>query len=205
MIKRRKIESGDADLRAMQSLCQRIWSAGSSWHIGDIPWGRRQHIGRDREWPTAVWERDREVLAWAWVRLPDHLDLAVHPDHPHLGIEIIEWFREVAVADDIAAHALNTEPHLIAAFEKAGFRQVEDPHFTYRYVHDLSSLAEPVVPDGFTVRPLRGDEDIPQRVQVHRSAFYPSRVTDESYANVRAGRICIGSSKRRTDASPRFA
>jgi len=185
MIKRREIDSSDADLRAMQSLCQAIWWAGSSWHIGDIPWGRRQHVGRDPEWPTAVWERDGEVLAWAWVRLPDHLDLAVHPEHPELGGQIMDWFRDVAMADDLVAHALNTEPHLIAAFATAGFREVDDPHFMYCYTHSLAALDEPVVPDGFVVRPVRGDDDVPRRVDVHRSAFHPSRVTVESYANVR--------------------
>ena len=132
------------------SRCARpIWSAGSSWHIGDIPWGRRQHIGRDPEWPTAIWERDAEVLAWAWVRLPDHLDLAVHPEHPELGAEVMDWFREVAVADDLVAHAMDTEPHLIAAFRAAGFREVDDPHFMYSYTHSLPALDQPVVPDGF--------------------------------------------------------
>jgi ribosomal protein S18 acetylase RimI-like enzyme len=185
MIQRREIESSDADLRAMQSLCQAIWWARSSWHIGDIPWGRRQHIGRDPEWPTAVWERDGEVLAWAWVRLPDHLDLAVHPEHPELGAEIMDWFREVSLADDLVAHAMDTEPHLIAAFRAAGFYEVDDPHFMYSYTHSLAALDEPVVPDGFVVRPMRGDDDVSRRVDVHRSAFHPSRVTVDSYANVR--------------------
>jgi ribosomal protein S18 acetylase RimI-like enzyme len=186
VIKRREIQSSDADLRAMQSLCEAIWWAGSSWHIGDIAWGRRQHIGRDAEWRTAVWEREGEVLAWAWVRLPDHLDLAVHPEHPELAAEVVDWFREVAVADDLVAYAMDTEPHIIAAFAAAGFREVDDPHVMYRYTHSLATLDEPVVPDGFVVRPVRGDDDVPRRVDVHRSAFHPSRVTVDSYANVRA-------------------
>jgi ribosomal protein S18 acetylase RimI-like enzyme len=129
---------------------------------------------------------DGEVMAWAWVRLPNHLDLAVHPVHLELGAEIIDWFRHLAVSDDLAAHALETEPHLIAAFAAAGFREVDDPHFTHRYTHSLVNLDEPVVPAGFVVRPVRGDDDVPRRVDVHRSAFHPSRVTVDSYASVRA-------------------
>ena len=67
---------------------------------------------------------DPNDLSNPWVRLPDHLDLAVHPDHPELGAEIIDWFRHVAVSNDLAAHALETEPHLIAAIAAAGFREV---------------------------------------------------------------------------------
>ena len=98
----------------------------------------------------------------------------------------MDWFRDVAMADDLVAHALDTEPHLIAAFETAGFREVDDPHFMYCYTRSLADLDEPVVPDGFVVRPVRGDDDVPRRVDVHRSAFHPSRVTVDSYANVRA-------------------
>jgi ribosomal protein S18 acetylase RimI-like enzyme len=119
------------------------------------------------------------------VRLPDHLDLAVHPGHPELGAEIMDWFREVSLADDLVAHAMDTEPHLIAAFRAAGFYEVDDPHFMYSYTHSLAALDEPVVPDGFVVRPMRGDDDVSRRVDVHRSAFHPSRVTVDSYANVR--------------------
>jgi ribosomal protein S18 acetylase RimI-like enzyme len=186
MIERREIASTDADLRAMQSLCERTWFDGASWHIGDIPSGRRQHIGRDPEWPTALWVRGGEVLAWAWARLPDHLDLAVHPEHPELGSDVMAWFRSVATADELAAHALETEPHLVAAFAAAGFHPADDRHFMYRYTHDLGQLDEPAAPAGFIVRPVHGDGDRERRVEVHRSAFHPSRVTTESYANVQA-------------------
>ncbi len=47
-------------------------------------------------------------------------------------------------------------------------------------------MPEPVVPDGFTLRHMRGPEDVERRAAVHRSAFHPSRVTAESYANVMA-------------------
>lgn len=186
MIERRDVAGTPADVRAMQRLCERIWWTGSSWHVGDLAWGRYQHIGREPEWPTALWERDGEVLAWAWVRLPGHLDLAVDPGYPHLADEIMAWFPTVVTADDLSADAMSREPHLIDAFLRAGFARTEDPGRLIRYEHDLVHLPEPVVPDGFTVRHLRGAADIERRVEVHRGAFHPSRVTPDSYANVMA-------------------
>src|SRR5215467_4887042 len=144
-----------ADVRAMQRLCERIWWTGSGWHIGDMAWGRFQHIGREPEWPTALWERDGEVLAWAWVRLPGHLDLAVDPAYPDLAREVVEWFPTVATADDLTADAMSREPHLIDALRAAGFVRTADPGRLIRYEHDLADLPEPVVPDGFTVRHVR--------------------------------------------------
>src|SRR5262249_23471499 len=144
-------------VRAMQRLCQRIWDDKASWHIGDMAWGRNQHIGREPEWPTAFWENDGEVVAWAWVRLPGHLDLAVDPAYSDLIPELLEWFEAVAETSELTAYALATEVHLTDAFEAAGFRVVDDdPNKLRRYVHDLVDIATPVVPDGFTLRHMRG-------------------------------------------------
>ena len=183
-IRRRDVAGGPDDVRAMQRLCERIWSRGTGWHIGDMAWGRFQHIGREPEWPTAIWERDGEVLAWAWVRLPGHLDLAVDPAYPDLAAEVMDWFPTVATSDELAAGALSNDTHLIAAFRAAGFTEAEDVHRGTLSTHDLTDVSEPVVPDGFTVRHMRGPRDVERRVEVHRSAFEPSRVTPDSYANV---------------------
>ncbi|MEV0613970.1 hypothetical protein AB0I81_11660 [Nonomuraea sp. NPDC050404] len=49
----------------MQGLTRRLWSPGSRWHIGDLAWSRFQHVGREPEWPTSLWEHDGQVVAWA--------------------------------------------------------------------------------------------------------------------------------------------
>ncbi|MEO5941043.1 MAG: GNAT family N-acetyltransferase, partial [Candidatus Limnocylindrales bacterium] len=43
-------------------------------------------------------------------------------------------------------------------------------------------LDPPRVPDGYALRSLRGPEDIPARVEVHRAAFAPSKMTVEKHA-----------------------
>lgn len=121
MIERRVVAGTRADVREMQRLCERIWFAGTSWHIGDMAWGRFLHTGREPEWPTAIWTDDGEVLGWAWVRLPGHLDLAVDPAYPEVAAEIMEWYPTVATADELTAYASSDDPHLIEAFRAAGF------------------------------------------------------------------------------------
>lgn len=177
-----------AGVRAMQDLAGRIWFTGTSWHIGDLAWGRYQHIGREPEWRISLWEVGGQAVAWAWVRLPGHLDLCVDPAHANLGPEIIAWFEQVATATELCGYAMATEMHLTRAFEGAGYVAVEDPDYLIQYVRDLVELPEPVVPDGFRVRALRGDDpdDVARRVAVHRSGFHPSRVTIDSYTNVMA-------------------
>lgn len=41
-------------------------------------------------------------------------------------------------------------------------------------------LPPPDLPHGLRLRALRGAKDLPRRVAVHRAAFHPSRVTEES-------------------------
>jgi len=48
----------------------------------------------------------------------------------------------------------------------------------------LCDLPEAAVPDGFGLRTVRGEEDVGPRVEAHRSAFNPSRVTPKSYRDV---------------------
>jgi len=174
-------------IRAMQRLSQRLWSQTSNWHIGDLAWGRNQHIGREPEWPTAYWEVDDEIVAWAWVRLPGHLQVCVDPAVADLTPEVLAWFESVATSDKLSAEALASETYLTEAYEAAGYRpDVGDSSVLHWHARDLVDLADPTTPEGFTLRHVRGAADIEQRVEAHRSAFAPSRVTVASYANVMA-------------------
>jgi GNAT superfamily N-acetyltransferase len=177
-------------VRIMQRLTARMWRPESSWHVGDLAWGRNMHIGREPEWPTAYWTADGadEIVAWAWGRLPGHLDLAIDPAHAtQVGPEVLAWFESVATGTDLSTYAMAAEPYMIELFEGAGYRlQSDDPHGMNRYLHDLAIIADPMLPAGFTARPINGPDDVPARVEVHRSAFAPSRVTPESYTNVMA-------------------
>lgn len=184
----RRDVTDQAGVRAMQALAGRIWRTESGWHIGDVVWGRYQHIGREPEWRTALWEAGGQVVAWAWVHLPDRLELCVDPAHADLGPEVIAWAESVVTAPAIRGYVMAAETYLTGVFEAAGYRAVDDPAYLIRYVHDLVELPDPVLPDGYLVRPVRADDphDIAQRVDVHRSGFHPSRVTTDSYANVMA-------------------
>ncbi|GAA5081501.1 GNAT superfamily N-acetyltransferase [Thermocatellispora tengchongensis] len=178
---------GPADLRAMQDLVSRLWSPASRWHIGDLAWGRFQHTGREPEWPTTIWRSGEDVLAWAWIELPDHLNLVVDPAHAGLAGQILTWFTETATAATLTTAVSAAEAHLIEALERHGFTRApaEEPHFVHM-ARDLSGdLPEPRVPPGHTLRHVTA-QDVPSRVAAHRAAFHPSRVTEESYTAVRA-------------------
>ncbi|MEV0198254.1 GNAT family N-acetyltransferase [Nonomuraea sp. NPDC050691] len=175
---------GPADLRAMQELCSRLWSPRSRWHVGDLAWGRFQHTGREHEWPTRLWRAGGRTLAWGWVQPPGSLDLAVDPARPELAGEVLEWFAGL-VPGERSVTVLETEEHLAAALRGAGYRPSDDGPFFTHLVRGLDGLPEPAPPPGFRLRAV-DEARVPGRVAVHRAAFHPSRVTEESYRAVRA-------------------
>ncbi|MEV6446199.1 GNAT family N-acetyltransferase [Amycolatopsis sp. NPDC051716] len=177
--------AGPADLRAMQSVAQRNWSKASSLHVGDLAWQRFQHAGREAEWPTVLWEADGEVVAWGWISLPGELALLVDPARPELALEVLGWFEDTASAAELAVTVLDAEKHVVAALERRGYALQESSVHQSYMSRLLVDLPEPVVPAGFTLRPVVPD-DLARRVAVHRAVWHPSRVTEPSYRSVMA-------------------
>ncbi|MFD8495501.1 GNAT family N-acetyltransferase [Amycolatopsis sp. NPDC059657] len=172
--------AGPEDLRAMQSLTERIWTLRSYCHIGDQAWERTHIAGREAEWPTALWEDDGQVVAWGWVFLPGGMHFIVDPARPGLADEVLRWFDEVAETNERSITLLDKETHLIAALERQGYQREDSPVYNDYMRRPLDDLPDPVVPQGFRVRHVQ-PEDLSRRVAVHHAAWHPSKVTEESY------------------------
>lgn len=170
--------TGPADLRAMQSLAERIWSPASHCHIGDLAWQRFEHVGREPAWRTRLWAADGQVVAWGWAEA-GHLSLLVDPAWPELAGSVLDW------ASPSEAMVLDGEKHVIRALERRGFQVASDAPFHHYMSRSLAEVPSPALPDGFVARPA-GSADVDRRVEVHRAAWHPSRVTFESYRNVMA-------------------
>ncbi|MFI0447348.1 GNAT family N-acetyltransferase [Actinomadura sp. 6N118] len=169
----------------MQELTQRLWP--SRWHIGDMAWMWFQHTGRESERRTALWERGGQTVAWTWANLPNgSLDLQLDPAHPELADEILAWFAETGGR---AVTVLEDETAMIEALLRRGYREWTGLFFIHLSRSLADPLPEPAVPDGYTLRPVRSENDAEARAAVHRAAFTlpdgpPSRVTTESYRNI---------------------
>jgi ribosomal protein S18 acetylase RimI-like enzyme len=188
---RRRTADGPADLRAMQSLAQRLWAAGPSrWHIGELVWFRLQHGGGpDADERIAVWEHDGGPVAWAWARTGGggSLDLQLDPAHPALAVEVLRWFEELTDGAG-AVTVLDGDTTLIEALTGRGYRERTGGPFFVHLTRELTDLATPHAPEGYWLRPVRGEADAEARAAVHRAAFSrpdaPSPVTADSYRQV---------------------
>jgi ribosomal protein S18 acetylase RimI-like enzyme len=170
----------------MQALTQDAWRAAGprvEWHVGDVAWGRWMHVGRESEWKVELWDG-----AWTWLRRPTQtLDCLVHPERKgtELQAALLEWFEQEADGDGpLRTFAFEDDEPTLAVLAAAGFAPEPDGRAMSFNVRDLAPEPEPGVPEGFRLRTVRED-DLAPRVDVHRAVWHPSRVTEESYANVR--------------------
>jgi ribosomal protein S18 acetylase RimI-like enzyme len=172
------------DVRAIQKLVQEAWRAagpGVEWHGGDVAWNRWMHTGREREWRLELREG-----AWAWLRAGGELDWLIHPELKGSTAQrdLLSWFEAEAEADGpLRTWAFEDDAATAAVLADAGFARERDGR-TYSFnVRDLVDEPEPEARDGFRLRPV-AEGEILARVELHRTVWHPSRVTEESYANV---------------------
>jgi ribosomal protein S18 acetylase RimI-like enzyme len=151
---------------------RRVLGDDAPWHVGDITWQLYQHAGREGEWELRTWDEQ----AWSWLRLDSGLlDFDVRAGQPELLDEIL--------AEPRARTAWGFDD-LRPMLERHGFTTPgETLHFNVLALEEQPELTP--LPDGFAYRTVE-DGDLAQRVAVHRDVWAPSRVTEESYANVQA-------------------
>ena len=186
------------DLRRMQDVVADSWRTEKPlvrFHVGDLAWARYQHAGREQEWRIRLWETDDgRPVGWAWLFLPDGADLHVVPGvRQRLVPALVGWLSDEAAragATRLAVSALAEDELTMRSLSAEGFRVDEGaPAFDAMALALDTELPEPSLPAGFTARHVEGDADLARRVAVHRAAwsvFGPSRLTEESFANVMA-------------------
>jgi ribosomal protein S18 acetylase RimI-like enzyme len=181
-IRARPYETGD-DLRRMQSLQQELWALEGPrvlTHVGDLAWWLHRPEGKRQLWL----EGDR-CVAWAWLHRPATLDYEVHREQRELHREVLDWFEVEAEGDTLSTYALESDTEGLDLLAACGYGRPEQGASYAYYVHELErEVPEPAIADGFTLHTVEGEDDFRKRVEVHRAAWEPSRVTAELYRKV---------------------
>ncbi|HET9344455.1 MAG TPA: GNAT family N-acetyltransferase [Candidatus Limnocylindrales bacterium] len=191
-----------ADLREMQAAITSAWLSPRRpllpQTIGDLAWWFAG-AGPDADWPARIriWTDGTRTVGWGWFNPPASFDWFVAPlgeaDERRIRLEIVAWAGErvamhAASRDDAAASAVPS-PELWGAdgwpetdaLADLGF--AASGHAMTQYHQRLDrDLPGPALPAGYTLRTVAGPSEIPARVEVHRSAFAPSKMTVEKYS-----------------------
>lgn len=190
------------DLHQMQALVTAAWRSERrplvSCTVGDLEWWVGGS-GPDADLSSRVriWTDGNEPVGWGWIKRPASLDWFVRfdleaPEEAAVRAEMIGWLDEFAAAEARAleapdgrtvdpATAWGADGWSDEAFLRAHGFTTPTTELT-QFLQPLDRrLPEPDLPAGYAIRSLSGPEDIPARVDVHRAAFAPSKMTVEKY------------------------
>ena len=183
-----------AGLGDMLASAKAVDPDGIYWHPGDLIWRYfLLTISNDESRCMRIWHTGSDVLGFAWYDPRDSLvDWQVHPKARRLGLdaEMLTWamMRHEATMSGKPinerrppyAGCCDTDTRRAAILERHGFTR--DTNFFHHRSRSLDTpLPDSPLPDGFAVRCVAGEDEHVNRATAHRSAFHPSRVTDEHY------------------------
>lgn len=187
----------DADYGRMRHLLTEITAIGGDAHyctVGDLDWWNAQTgDGPGAVRTTRLWfADDGELIGFSWPG-DGQADLLVHPRHPALVDEMLDWaeadWRATGAAGQgpltFTTRSFDGDADRVARLRARGYQRQERA-LIYRGQSLAGALPEPPIPAGYTVRNMGGEEDLDRRVAVHRAAFAPSRMTTVKHRAVMA-------------------
>ena len=176
--------AGTDDLHALIRFLvdQRARQPEQRWHPGDLVWRMFYSSLFDPTQNVRLWEAENgELVGFGWLYPPNGADL--HPRDPALLPEMIAWVESQVTEDDFYLATLDANYAENTLLESLGFQR-EDPYGYHLRRPLTGELPSPLLPAGFTVRPLAGDHEIGERALLHQRAFGTEYVTIDGYRNV---------------------
>ncbi|WP_051426382.1 GNAT family N-acetyltransferase [Jiangella gansuensis] len=173
-------------LPAMQELTRRLWGPTSRWHPGELAWFWLEHGTPDPGWSVSFWDDGDRTVAWAWAKHGRQLDLHVDPAHVGVAADVLQWFHGIAGDSRRVVTVLDAETDLAGVVRAHGYRpDTSGPYFVH-LGRTVDTVPEPAVPDGYRLRPVRGEDDAELRASAHNAAFSlpgrpPSELTGAAY------------------------
>jgi predicted N-acetyltransferase YhbS len=177
------------DFEAMQALISRQWLERRplvSCTVGDIEWWGINDPEETPEDLVTLWLDGEELVGWVWLEPPDGAD----------------WLATPAATADVVAGTLDArgltrlwarddDEIALSVLHERGFEP--DGRAFHGWIRPLPAGGGPEVPalplpPGYRHASTRWPDDLAERVEVHRSAFAPSRMTTEKYAAIRERR-----------------
>lgn len=177
------------DLRAADRVMTRAWLADAPlvaatpaaiewWHASTAPDALEAHL--------RLWSEGGEDVAWSW-HDGDEVEWHVWTGDAGRDARVFRSILETAISEagvrPVGSWSAEDDPAAMAVLIDLGFEPAEKrlSQFQWRPSGSGASPAELRLPEGYRIRSLAGADEIPARVDVHRAAFTPSKLTVEKY------------------------
>jgi len=173
----------DNDIQAMRELRGRLSSKSTI-----VDFDEQILLSSIRE-TTRIWKQDNKIIGFAFVDEYNNLWFDTETEFPmldELETEIIEWgvfcrkrrITEVGTENTLDCSCNANNNHRINILEKHGFRL--EPIRSLQYLYPLNKqIAEHPLPTGFSIRCVKGKDEVEQLVALHQSAFGTNNMTME--------------------------
>lgn len=179
--------AGLADLQAMIDLTARLRAAGQ--RVYPIATDLYEELDDPETLVTArLWETDAELVGFAyvsrWQNLVNSFDEALFTAdvQTELMAEMVAATRRRNQANGenqtLDASALADDLPRLALLERFGFARQEESSLLFARSLE-GDLPLPVLPPGFSIRPLGGADELEAYVTLHRAAFGTEKMTRE--------------------------
>lgn len=172
------------DLRRAGELTSRAWLAGTPlvaattggmewWHASSYPDALGEHL--------RLWQVDGRDVAWTWYDSGE-IEWHIWSGDAAQDAAAMDAILEDSGGREIAIWAAEDDAAAIEAFERSGLAPAGRRLSQFQQRMDRSpEWPAPRLADGYRVRSMAGRQEIPARVEVHRAAFAPSRLSSEKY------------------------
>lgn len=174
-----------ADLMAAASLLSAGWRSHGpqvATTAGDLQWWYAQAWPGELHEHLELWTLDGDLAGWSWADDAEWLDWHVRPDVAGGPFEaaIVAHCVERNPGGTAKTWAADGAPRSIRLLTRSGFRKTSTALSQYVQPVEGRTIPPPVLHEGYRLRTLAGD-DIERRVEVHRAAFAPSKMTIDKY------------------------
>ncbi len=193
--------SGEDDLYLLKDFVTSVMANDmqhSYWHVGDLLWGIYKDTVFDSRQSIRLWENEQgELLSFTWINAHEVV-LQVSPRFrgSHLNDlpleEMLAWgeerqgksLEERGTESVPSFCAFEDDFPLIDMFRRHAYER--DEFHTLHMSRDLNQpIPEAVLPEGWTIRHVGGEDEFDERVALHREVWQRSKVTFEAYRRMR--------------------
>ncbi|MFN8474283.1 MAG: GNAT family N-acetyltransferase [Anaerolineae bacterium] len=163
--------------------------------VGELDWWRSTTNDPEQMSKVRLWFDDVGALvAFVWLR-GDQIEVMIHPDHRQLERQILPR-AEADLAQSLDARQAGSDARSFhywsyeqdhvrnAMLQAFRYQRVEDEFMVCHRLNVTDAPPPRPLPAGYVVRSFAGESEIQSRVDAHRSAFHPSRMTVEKHRKV---------------------